>query len=59
LPGIRETLARRIVQDRIKNGPFHAPEDLLRVPGIGPRTLNRLRPLLKASPTVPPKPLGP
>ena len=43
LPGIGETLAKRIVDFRQKNGPFHGPQDLLRVRGIGPRTLDRIR----------------
>ena len=46
LPGIGETLAKRIVESREHAGPFRRPEDLLRVHGIGPRTLDRLRPHL-------------
>jgi competence protein ComEA len=44
LDGIGDQLARRIVADREKNGPFESVEDLNRVPGIGPKTLERLRP---------------
>lgn len=44
LPGIGPTLARRIVATREATGPFASPEDLLRVPGIGPKRLGRLRP---------------
>ncbi len=40
LPGIGPTLARRIVAHR----PYLRLEDLLRVPGIGPKTLERIRP---------------
>lgn len=47
LPGIGPSLARAILDDRAENGPFDVPEDLLRVPGIGPATLNRLRPLVR------------
>lgn len=47
LPGIGPMLARRIVEHRERNGPFRACEDLLAVHGIGPRTLERLRPLLR------------
>ena len=43
LPGIGPALARRIVADRKRNGPYRRPEDLLRVRGIGPATLGRLR----------------
>jgi competence ComEA-like helix-hairpin-helix protein len=46
LPGIGPSLARRIVQDRLGHGAFGAVEELLRVRGIGPATLARLRPLL-------------
>ena len=46
LPGIGPVLARRIVEHRVRNGPFHRVEDLLAVPGIGPRLLERLRPLV-------------
>lgn len=44
LPGIGRSLARRIVAHREAGGPFASPEELLRVPGIGPKRLDRLRP---------------
>ena len=43
LPGIGPSLAGRIVADRDQNGAFASPEALLRVRGIGPRTLERIR----------------
>jgi competence protein ComEA len=46
LPGIGETLARRIVELRTQRGPYADHEDLLRVRGIGRKTLDRLRPFL-------------
>lgn len=46
LPGVGQTLAQRIVQWREQNGPFVDNDDLLRVPGIGPKTLRRIRPYL-------------
>lgn len=46
LPEVGETLARRIVAAREKDGPFASHEDLQRVPGIGPKTLERMRPYL-------------
>lgn len=46
LPDIGETLARRIVESRETDGPFLAHEDLRRVKGIGPKTVDRLRPYL-------------
>ena len=46
LPGIGETLGRRIVESREKDGPFGSVLELQRVSGIGPRTVERLRPYL-------------
>ena len=50
LPGIGPALAARIVADRASNGPFGSPGGLLRVRGIGPKTLDRLRPFLRPAP---------
>ena len=50
LPELGETLARRIVESRAAAGPFGDHDDLLRVNGIGPRTLERLRPYLLPMP---------
>jgi competence ComEA-like helix-hairpin-helix protein len=50
LPGIGPALAARIVTDRSSNGPFGTPAGLLRVRGIGPKTLERLRPFLRPAP---------
>jgi competence protein ComEA len=47
LPGVGETLARRIVEHRQTHGPFQRPEDLCDVRGIGPKTLDRIRPHLQ------------
>ena len=46
LPGIGPVLARRIVAHRRSHGPFGRLEDLLRVEGIGPKLLERLKPLV-------------
>jgi len=46
LPGLGETLARRVLSERQENGPFRDLEDLVRVHGIGPKTLERIRPYL-------------
>lgn len=43
LRGISAELAQRIVDDRNENGRFASVEDLLRVTGIGPKTLEQLR----------------
>lgn len=44
LPGIGETLARRIVEYRRSYGDFSALEELMAVEGMGPARLARLRP---------------
>lgn len=43
LPGVGETIAKRIVESRQAQGPFLDHSDLQRVPGIGPRTVESLR----------------
>jgi len=51
LPGIGEVLARRIVEERTAGGPFRDLDDLQeRVRGIGPATLERLRPFVAPLP---------
>jgi competence protein ComEA len=50
LPGIGETLARRIVESRAEDGLFADTEELRRVRGIGPKTLERIRPYLRPVP---------
>ena len=47
LPGIGEAKARRIVESRARDGPFRDVDDLTRVHGIGPRTVERLAPFLE------------
>jgi competence protein ComEA len=44
LPGVGESLARRIEESRQHYGEFREVDDLRRVGGIGPQTLERLRP---------------
>ncbi len=46
LPGIGPVLARRIVEQREREGAFRAVEDLRAVRGIGPKLYARLRPLV-------------
>lgn len=46
LPGIGPALAARVVDLRRERGRFTRVEDLLMVRGIGPKTLERLRPLV-------------
>jgi competence protein ComEA len=46
MPDIGPELARRIVADRQERGPFRDLDDLRRVRGIGPRTLEAMKPYL-------------
>ena len=46
LPDIGEVTARKIVASRKSEGPFADPDDLRRVHGIGPKTVERIRPYL-------------
>ncbi len=50
LPGIGPALAGRIVEHRARAGRLRSVDDLLDVSGIGPVTLERLRPLVRAGP---------
>ncbi len=43
LPEVGPALAWRIVDDRRLHGRFHDPEELMRVKGIGPKTLGTLK----------------
>lgn len=46
LPGIGPKLAQRIVEYRMQYGPFACPEDLEKVDGVGPATVNKIRPFV-------------
>ena len=50
LPEIGESLAKRIVETRRHRGPYLDHDDLRRVRGIGPKTLERIRPYLRPMP---------
>ena len=43
LPGIGPATAAEIVNDRSVNGPFSSVDDLVRVSGVGPATVEKLR----------------
>ncbi len=47
LPRIGPAMAGRILEHRTANGPFRYVDDLLLVRGIGEKTLERLRPLVR------------
>ena len=49
LPGIGRSLAGAIVAYREDNGPFSFVDDVDNVPGIGPKTLDAIRPLVTVS----------
>ena len=49
LPGVGETTAALIVDERNRNGWFHYPEDLLSVRGIGEKKLAQMRELMDLS----------
>ncbi len=46
IPGVGTVLAEAIVAERLENGLFYYPEDLLCVRGIGEKTLQKLLPYL-------------
>lgn len=46
LPGIGPAMAARIIEERRANGPYASVEDLQRVRGIGPKTIESLRSLV-------------
>ncbi len=49
LPGIGEKTAQQIGIYRDANGPFKSVDDLLKVKGIGPKVLEKIRPLVSVS----------
>ena len=46
VPGIGKSLSQRIVAFREKNGAFQSVDDLLKVQGIGEKSIQKLRPYL-------------
>lgn len=44
LPGVGPTLAQRLIDDRRERGEFLSVDELMRIRGIGQRTLQRIRP---------------
>lgn len=54
LPGIGPARAGAILQERERGGPFQSPEDMERVSGIGPKTVENLRPYITVGSPPPP-----
>jgi competence protein ComEA len=52
MPNIGEQLAKRIVADRAERGPFHDLAELRRVRGVGPKTLDSMKPYLLPLPDL-------
>lgn len=50
VPGIGPSLARAIEDHRTKKGPFRSVEELRQVKGVGPATLDKVRPFLRVDP---------
>jgi competence protein ComEA len=50
LPGVGQILAERWIAERERGGEFRSVDDLERVRGMGPRTLERIRPFLLPMP---------
>jgi len=49
LPGVGESIARRIVAFRDEHGPFRRVEDVMKVKGIGEKSFQKLKPHLKVA----------
>jgi competence protein ComEA len=52
MPNIGEQIAKRIVEDRALKGPFRDLTELRRVRGIGPKTLESMKPYLLPLPDL-------
>jgi competence protein ComEA len=55
LPGVGESLARRVEEYRVVHGGFRSVDELMQVHGIGPTTVERLRPWVQVegAPSIP------
>jgi competence protein ComEA len=47
LPGVGQAIAKRIVEFRDEHGPFKRVEDLMKVKGIGEKSLDKIRPYIR------------
>ena len=55
LKGVGTRIAARIIDFREKNGPFKTAQDLMRVPGIGPKIVAANQELIVVHDPEPPK----
>lgn len=46
LPGVGPVIADRIINSRKKHGPFSSLNDLMKVKGIGPKTVKKIKPFI-------------
>jgi competence protein ComEA len=46
LPGVGKNMAKAIVEEREKRGGFKSLDEIMRVPGIGPKLFARMKPYL-------------
>ena len=46
LPGISDSVAKAVVEERKRRGGFHRPEDLLAVRGIKEKRLKKILPFI-------------
>ena len=56
VPGVGPQLADRIVSERDARGRFGGVDDLRGINGVGPATVDRLRPWVMVEPGAPPEP---
>lgn len=47
LPGVGRSTAEKIIQYRSEHGPFTDPADLTNVKGIGPKKIEKIKPLVR------------